>query len=110
MAMQSARPHMQSGRLHRRIQLTVPVKLLNAGKPPVSEDGVTENVSPRGARVVVNTPIEPDALLLLRSPTPGFRTSVRVVYCERLSGGQFGLGLQLEGPTVNWSGGTTDAA
>lgn len=109
MAMQSARSPMQSGRLHRRIHLTVPVKLLNAGEPRVAEDGVTENVSPRGARVLLNTPIERDAILLLKSPTPGLRTSVRVVYCEPLSGGQFGLGLQLEGPTVNWTGSARDA-
>jgi len=110
MALHSARSHTQSGRLHRRIHLTVPVKLLNPWEPRVAEDGVTENVSPRGARVLVKTPIEPDALLLLKSPTPRFRTSVRVVYCELLSGGQFGLGLQVEGPSVNWAGSATDAA
>jgi hypothetical protein len=109
MALQSARSHMQSGRLHRRIHLTVPVSLLNPGEPRVAEDAVTENVSPRGARVLVKTPIEPDALLLLKSPTPRFRTSVRVVYCEPLSGGQFGLGLQLEEVSVNWTETTTDA-
>jgi PilZ domain len=110
MALRSARSHTQSGRLHRRIPLTVPVKLLNVGEPPVAEDGVTENVSPRGVRVLVKTPIEPNALLLLRSPAPRFRTSVRVVYCEPISGGQFGLGLELEGPSVNWSGNPMDAA
>jgi hypothetical protein len=108
MALQSARS-MQSGRLHRRIHLTVPVRLLNPGEPRVAEDAVTENVSPRGARVLVKTPIEPDALLLLKSPAPRFRTSVRVVYCEPLSGGQFGLGLELEEVSVNWTETTTDA-
>jgi hypothetical protein len=110
MALQSARSHPQSGRLYRRIHLTVPVTLLNPGESRVAEHGVTENVSPRGARVLVTTPIEPNVLLLLRSPTPRFRTSVRVVYCERISGGQFGLGLELEGPSVNWSGDPMDAA
>ena len=109
MTLQSARSRTQSGRLYRRIHLTVPVKLLNPGEPRVAEDGVTQNVSPRGARVLVKTPIEPDALLLLKSPTPRFRTSVRVVYCELLSGGQFGLGLQVEGPSVNWAGTSMDA-
>jgi hypothetical protein len=109
MALQSARSYPQSGRFHRRIHLTVPVKLLNLGEPRVTEDGVTENVSPRGARVLVKTPIEPDAILLLKSLAPSFRTSVRVVYCERISGGQFGLGLELEGPSVNWSGNPMDA-
>lgn len=110
MTLPSAPSHLESGRLHRRIHLTVPVKLLNTGEPRVAEDGVTENVSPWGARVLVNKPIEPDALLLLKSFTPRFRTSVRVVYCEPLSGGQFGLGLQLEGPSVNWTGSATGVA
>lgn len=110
MALQFARSHTQSGRLDRRIHLTVPVKLQNPAEPRVAEDGVTENVSPRGARVLVKTPIEPDALLLLKSPTPRFRTSVRVVYCEPLSGGQFGLGLEVDGPSVNWTGTSMDAA
>lgn len=110
MALQFARSHTQSGRLDRRIHLTVPVKLQNPADPRVAEDGVTENVSPRGARVLVKTPIAPDALLLLKSPTPKFRTSVRVVYCELLSGGQFGLGLEIEGVSVNWTGNSMDTA
>jgi hypothetical protein len=110
MALQAARSHTQSGRLHRRIHLTVPVNLLNAGEPRAAEDGVTENVSPRGARVLVKTPMESDALLLLKSPTSRFRTSVRVVYCELLPGGQFGLGLQVEGPSINWTESPMDAA
>ena len=64
---------------------------------------MTENVSPWGARVVVDAPARPDALLFLKSPTHKFQTSVRVVYCKPLSGGQFGVGLQLQGPSVNWT-------
>lgn len=108
MVLQSAR--VQSGRLHRRIHLTVPVTLLSPGEPRVAENAVTENVSPLGARVLVKTSIAPEVLLLLKSSTPKFRTSVRVVYCEPLSGGQFGLGLQLQGPSVNWIEESSDAA
>jgi hypothetical protein len=110
MALRFTRSGLQSGRLYRRIHMTVPVSLLNPGESRVAEDAVTENVSPGGARVLVKTPVAPDVLLQLKSPTPRFRTSVRVVYCEPLSAGQFGLGLQLQGPSVNWIENSTDVA
>jgi len=108
MASQHVRSDIQSGRLHRRMRLTLPVGLLSPGEPELTQDAVTENVSPWGARVVVNVPTKPDALLLLKSPTHSFQTSVRVVYCEPLSGGQFGAGLQLQGPSVDWTQNLTD--
>ena len=110
MAPQPVRSPMQSGRLHRRRYLTVPVKLLNPDEPGVTEDAVTQNVSPWGARVVVSSRREPDVLLLLKSPTHRLRTSVRVVYCEPLAGGQFGVGLQLQGPSINWLDNSADGS
>lgn len=92
------------------MRLTAPVTLLFPGDSRAAEDAVTENVSPQGARVLVKAPLEPDVLLQLISPAPRFRTSVRVVYCESLSNGQFGVGLQLQGPSVNWIENITDVA
>jgi hypothetical protein len=92
----------QPGRLHKRIRITVPIELLYPGEADVSEDAVTENMSPWGVRVVVKTPKEPDTLMLVRSPAPKFRASGRVVYCEPLPGGEFGIGLQLQGPPLSW--------
>jgi hypothetical protein len=110
MASQSARLRMPSGRLHRRIHLTVSVRLVEPGEREVAQNAFTENVSPGGVRVVVKSPREPGALLFLKSPIHGFRTSVRVVYCEPLSGAQFGVGLQLQDPSVNWAETFTDSA
>jgi hypothetical protein len=92
------------------MRLSVPVELVDPGEPRLAEDAVTENVSPCGVRVLVKTPVDRDALLLLKSPAPRFRTSVRVVYCEPVTGGQFGVGLQLQGTSVNWTENITDVA
>jgi PilZ domain len=103
MAQQSARSHTQSGRLHRRIPLMISVKLADPREPEApSQDGMTENVSPWGARVIVGSPREPNELLLLNTPAPGIRVSARVIYCEPLSGAKFVVGLQLQGTSVNW--------
>jgi hypothetical protein len=92
----------QSGRYYKRTHLTLPIKLLYPGDVEPSEDAVTENVSPLGVRVLVKTPKEPDTLMLVKSPAPRFRASVRVVYCEPLPSGEFGVGLQLQGQHLNW--------
>lgn len=91
-----------SGRLETRRIFTLPIKLLDPREPEVTENGVTENVSRLGARVLVRAPKKPNAILFLDSPVNSFRTLARVVYCEPLSDGQFGIGLQLKEPTVEW--------
>lgn len=101
---------LQSGRVHTRVSLALPVKLVDPQEPKVPEDAITENVSPEGARVLVRAPKQPDTALFLHSLTHGFRTSVRVVYCEPLSGGEFGVGLQLRGASVKWAEKASSAA
>ena len=97
----------QTGRFYKRTRLSLPIELLYPGDAEPSEDAVTENVSPLGVRVLVKTPKERDTMMLVRSPAPKFRASVRVVYCEPLPGGEFGVGLQLQGPSLNWLGSVT---
>jgi hypothetical protein len=99
-----------SGRAQSRIRLAVPVRLSDPREPESAENAVTENVSPLGTRVLVKTPKEAETLLFLNSPTLRFRTSVRVVYCQPLPGGQFGVGLELQGPAVNWANKGTGGA
>lgn len=109
MVAKSAGSQIQSGRLFRRIPLSVQVEVLEPGVSEVGKDAVTENVSPSGARVRVGTPMQPDALVVLKSPMRKFGTSVRVVYCEPLLDGQFGVGLQLDRVAVDWTNYFTDS-
>jgi hypothetical protein len=94
---------LQHGRFHARTSLTVKVNLIDPQQPGIVDEAMTENVSAQGARAVVKAAKQPGTLLSLYSPRHRFQTFVRVVYCERLRGGQFGVGLELEGPSVNWA-------
>jgi hypothetical protein len=40
---------------------------------------------------------------MIRSLVGDLRTLARVVYCQRLPNGHFGVGLQFQGIAVNWS-------
>lgn len=101
---------LQSGRFHTRACLAFPVKLINPQDLKLAEDAITENVSPLGARVLVKARKEPEEPLILHSLTHGFRTPVRVVYCEPLPDGQFAAGLHLQGLSVKWANIGTSSA
>ena len=90
-----------TGRLHVRTPLKLAIELLDP-REPKADPGVTENVSRLGVRVLLRAPKEPNTVLLLNCPANNLRTSARVVYCEALSDGQFGVGLQLKEPAVDW--------
>lgn len=62
----------QSGRLHIGTWLTLPIKLLDPREPKAAENGVTENVSPLGARVLTRAPKVPNTVLFLNCPANNF--------------------------------------
>jgi hypothetical protein len=41
--------------------------------------------------------------LMIRSLVVDMRTLARVVYCQRLPAGNFGVGLEFQGIAVRWS-------
>jgi hypothetical protein len=51
-----------------------------------------------------------DERLIIRSADGDLRSLVRVVYCQRLEDGRFGIGLQFQGQAVNWSKGSPTGA
>jgi len=92
---------LKSGRLEKRAQLAVPVRissLLETG----SERSTTENVCPSGLRIVTRKPRRLNERLLVQSLDGDLRTFARVVYCQRLSEGRFGVGLQFEVQAASW--------
>lgn len=70
--------------------------------PPSTERVSTENVSPLGVRVVTQRPLECDQRFIIHSLAGAQKTIGRVVYCQRLKDGQFAVGMQFLGKTVNW--------
>jgi hypothetical protein len=100
----------RSGRLEKRTRLTLPVQISSLQYPTATEPTTTENVSSLGIRVLTQRPRVPDERLMIRSADGDLRTLVRVVYCQRLPDGRFGIGLQFQGQAVNWSEGSSAGA
>lgn len=92
---------LKSGRLEKRAQLAVPVRISSLLEPG-SERSTTENVCPSGLRIVTRKPRRLNERVLVQSLDGALRTFARVVYCERLSEERFGLGLQFEGQLASW--------
>jgi PilZ domain len=93
---------MRSGRLERRTLLAIPVEISNPLDPNGTERTTTENVSPLGIRVLAQRAKAPNERLMIRSLEGDLRSLVRVVYCQRLSDGRFGVGLQFQQSVANW--------
>jgi hypothetical protein len=88
------------GRAEKRIRLSVPLEVSKLQYPNDAKTTVTENISSIGARILSWRPIEPNERLMIRFLELNLRTQARVVYCERLRHGQFGVGLQFQGLSV----------
>jgi PilZ domain len=67
-----------------------------------AQEGVTENISPRGARVLTTKPWKPNERLNVRSLLGNFRSRARVVYCVPVDNDQFAVGLQLFAAAGTW--------
>jgi hypothetical protein len=89
-------------RLDDRIPLKVTVDLRSLDIRQHTQEGITENVSSRGARVVTNRPWKPNERLNLRSLMGNFKSRARVVYCEPLGSNSFAIGLQLFAVIGDW--------
>ncbi len=85
-----------------RLPMKVVVDLSSLDIRNPAQEGVTENVSPRGARVVTSRPWKRDERLNLRSLLGNFRSRARVVYCEPLGADSYAIGLQLFAAAGSW--------
>lgn len=89
-----------TGRVEKRIPLEMPVRISgvqNLGPADPMEKTTTENVSTHGVRVLTRRALPPQERLLVTSL--GAREELipaRVVYCQPLAEGLFGVGLQFE--------------
>jgi hypothetical protein len=101
-----------TGRIEKRIRQAVPVQIASLQNPSAMERTTTENVCSIGARVLSQAAKEPNERLLISSLVGDLRSLARVVYCQRLPDGRFGIGLQFQEGATNWPttfvGGTSD--
>lgn len=85
-----------------RIPLRITVDLASLDVRQQAQEGITENVSAHGARVVTSKPWPLNEPLNLRSMLGSFRSRARVVYCEPLGVNSFAIGLQMSAVSGEW--------
>ena len=90
------------GRIESRTPMKVVVDLSSFDIRRTAQDGITENVSVHGARVVTSQPWQRNDLLIVRSLLGNLRARARVVYCQWLGRDSFAIGLQLFATAGNW--------
>jgi hypothetical protein len=78
-----------------RIPVHVAVDLSAIDVHTAAQQGITENVSPRGARVLTSHPLQPNERVTIRSLLGSLRSRARVVYCQPTDKGSFAVGLEL---------------
>jgi hypothetical protein len=91
-----------SKRTELRTPMEVIVDLSSVDLRTPAQEGVTENISPRGARVLTSKPWKPNDRLNIRSLLGNFRSRARVVYCVPVKNDRFAVGLQLFAAAGNW--------
>ncbi len=97
------RKFLPTGRVEHRIAKAEVVALLHVGDSPLAKvEAVTENVSPRGARVITDSICAPGRFVRLDAPEEHLNLTARVVYCQCLDKRKFAIGLQLEGRVEGW--------
>lgn len=89
-------------RIEKRLPLTVRVDLCSLDVRRRADEGLTENVSTHGVRVVSSRPWKPNDRLNLQSLPDDFRARARVVYCDALGVNSFAIGLHLLAFAGDW--------
>ena len=92
----------RSGRLEKRIQLSLPVQISNLFDPSTAERTTTVNVCSLGMRVLTQKALELNERIMISSLVGDLRSLARVVYCHRLPDGRFGVGIQFQPQSVHW--------
>lgn len=90
-------------RVSDRTPVHVAVDLSVSDVHMAAQQGITENVSPRGARVVTSQPLQPNDRVTVRSLLGSLRSRARVVYCQPLAKGSFAIGLELFVKVGEWT-------
>ena len=85
-----------------RTPMEVGVHISGHPAQPGTEATFTENVSPRGARVLTVRRWKPNDRLTIATPTGTFRALARVAYCQLVPEEGFAVGLEFLEPDGKW--------
>jgi len=86
-----------------RTPMRVAVDLSSLDVHMKAQQGVTENVSVRGARVLTSKPWRPNDHVIVRSLLGSLQSRARVVYCQRIGTSSFAVGLELFVTAGKWT-------
>lgn len=92
----------RSGRLEKRVPQSLPVQISSFYDPSTTERTATENVCSLGMRVLTKKARELNEPLMISSLVGDLRALARVVYCQWLPDGRFGIGIQFQRQSLNW--------
>jgi hypothetical protein len=95
--------HTLSGRYEKRTAKTATVEVLCLDESRLNATTVTENVSPRGARIVIDWNCAAGKHLLVTALEGGVKSLARVVYCQPLDSTKFAVGLRLVVRVEEWA-------
>ena len=90
-------------RAEQRNPMQVAVDLSGLDVHRKAQQGVTENVSARGARVITGKPWGPNDRVMVRSLLGSLQSRARVVYCQPVGNGLFAIGLELYVSLGSWT-------
>lgn len=94
--------HVPTGRYEKRTPRAAQVELLRLDESQRIRRAVTENVSPRGARIVTECNCPPGKHVVVAAPEEGVKSLARVVYCHRVESSKFVVGVQLVVRVEEW--------
>ena len=80
-----------------RVDMKVTAMLVGRHDKLGVERAITENVSPRGIRVISTSDWMIDDTILVALPAAHFTAVARIAYCDDLGQGRFGTGLEFIG-------------
>ena len=93
----------QSGRLEKRVHLTINLEISNLLDPSSKERASTENISSLGMRVMTQTPKALNECLVIRTIGGDLRAVARVIYCQQLANERFGVGVLFLRLDTEWN-------
>lgn len=93
----------RTGRVEPRSPLSAAVRIGSLEHPEIDDLGTTQNVSPFGVRAIVKKRWVPSEPVKVESPPGVFRSRGWVVYCERIHGGDYAVGLRLLARQPRWT-------
>ena len=89
-------------RKEHRTRAIVPVQLSSLHLPSMVESTYTQDISPRGARVVTQRIWEPGTLIRFQARRSAMNATARVVYWRSFSSSKFAIGVEFLAQEVQW--------